>query len=138
DVIIVASVSCIYGLGAPDTYSEMLIRLKAGKPYRRDEFLFRLVETQYERNDYDFHRGTFRVRGDVIEVFPTFEESHGYRIEFWGDEIEKITKMDPVSGKAIEDLQKLDIYPGSHYVTPKEQLARAIKSIQAELEERLP
>ncbi|MCB9255253.1 MAG: excinuclease ABC subunit UvrB [Bdellovibrionaceae bacterium] len=138
DVIIVASVSCIYGLGAPDTYSEMLIRLKAGKSFRRDELLFRLVETQYERNDYDFHRGTFRVRGDVIEVFPTFEESFGYRIEFWGDEIEKITRVDPVTGKALEDLKKLDIYPGSHYVTPKEQLARAIKSIQAELEERLP
>lgn len=137
DVVIVASVSCIYGLGAPEMYREMLIRLKVGKEYRRDELLFHLVETQYERNDYDFHRGTFRVRGDIIEVFPMFEETNAYRIEFWGDEIEKISKIDPIKSSILEDMSKLDIYPGSHYVTPKEQLRRAIGSIQEELGPRL-
>lgn len=137
DVIIVASVSCIYGLGAPDTYREMLIELKAGKPFRRDELLFRLVETQYERNDYDLHRGTFRVRGDVIEVFPAYEETHSYRIEFWGDEIENIVRIDPLGRTASEPVKSLTIYPGSHYVTPKEQLKYAIRSIQEELKDRL-
>ncbi len=137
DVLIVASVSCIYGLGSPEMYREMLIKLKKGGEYRRDQLLFHLVETQYERNDYDFHRGTFRVRGDVIEIFPAFEETYGYRVEFWGDTIEKISRIDPISGKVVEDLKKLEIYPGSHYVTPKEQLRRAVSSIQDELGPRL-
>ncbi len=138
DLIIVASVSCIYGLGAPEMYREMLIDIEVGKDYRRDELLLHLVETQYERNDYDFHRGTFRVRGDVIEVFPASEESHAYRIEFWGETLEKISKIDPITGKTVEKLESLKIFPGSHYVTEKDQLKRAIKSVQEELLVRLP
>jgi excinuclease ABC subunit B len=137
DVLIVASVSCIYGLGSPESYKELVLHLKTGEEYRRDEFLLQLVETQYQRNDYDFHRGTFRVRGDTVEVFPAFEETDAYRIQFWGDEIEKISQIDPITGKVIEDRDFLDIFPGSHYVTPQEQLKRAIKSIQDELRERL-
>jgi len=137
DVIIVASVSCIYGLGSPECYRQMVLRLRKGETYRRDNLLLQLVETQYQRNDYDFHRGTFRVRGDTVEVFPAFEETDAYRIQFWGDEIEKITKVDPVTGNTICDQDLLEIYPGSHYVTPQELLRGAIKSIQAELQERL-
>ncbi len=137
DVIIVASVSCIYGLGSPELYREMLIQISKGMEQRQDNFLLHLVETQYQRNDYDFHRGTFRVRGDVIEIFPSFEESHAYRVQFWGDEVESIHKIDPITGKVIEELQDLTIYPGSHYVTPQQQLRRAIRSIQDELRERL-
>jgi excinuclease ABC subunit B len=137
DVIIVASVSCIYGLGSPECYREMVIDLKTSAEYRRDEFLMHLVEIQYQRNDYDFHRGTFRVRGDVIEVFPSFEEACAYRVQFWGDEIEKISKVDPVTGSTIEDVSELQIFPGSHYVTPQDQLKKSIKSIQEELRERL-
>lgn len=137
DVIIVASVSCIYGLGSPELYREMAIHLEKGAEQRRDEFLLYLVETQYERNDYDFHRGTFRVRGDVIEIFPAFEETHAYRIQFWGDSIESIKKIDPITGTVVEEITSLDIYPGSHYVTPKEMLKKAIRSIQEELQQRL-
>ena len=133
DVIIVASVSCIYGLGSPELYREMLIKLSPGQEYRRDNLLMHLVEIQYERNDVDFHRGTFRVRGDVIEIFPAYEETHAYRIQFWGDEVEKISKIDPLTGTVVEAVLTLEIYPGSHYVTEKEQLKRAIKSIQEEL-----
>jgi excinuclease ABC subunit B len=137
DVIIVASVSCIYGLGSPELYREMAIHLEKGAEQRRDEFLLYLVETQYERNDYDFHRGTFRVRGDVIEVFPAFEESHAYRIQFWGDSIEQICKIDPITGMVVAEVESLDIFPGSHYVTPKDMLKKAIRSIQDELQVRL-
>jgi len=137
DVIIVASVSCIYGLGSPELYQQMAIHLKKGLEQRRDELLMYLVETQYERNDVDFHRGTFRVRGDIIEVFPAFEESHSYRIQFWGDLIENISKVDPLTGKVVEELEDLSIYPGSHYVTPKDMLKKAIRSIQDELRVRL-
>ncbi len=137
DVIIVASVSCIYGLGSPDIYRGMVIPLKQGQEYRRDSFLMQLVEVQYQRNDYDFHRGTFRVRGDVVEVFPAFEESDAYRIQFWGDEIEKLSKIDPITGKTTAELDQIAIYPGSHYVTDKQQLKNSIRSIQDELRERL-
>ncbi|NDC25499.1 MAG: excinuclease ABC subunit UvrB, partial [Proteobacteria bacterium] len=137
DVIIVASVSCIYGLGSPELYRQMAIHLEKGAEQRRDEFLLYLVETQYERNDYDFHRGTFRVRGDIIEIFPAFEESKAYRIQFWGDTIDKISKIDPITGTAVEELDRLDIYPGSHYVTPKDMLKQAVFSIQEELRNRL-
>lgn len=137
DVLIVASVSCIYGLGSPEMYRDMMIELKKGETFRRDELLLALVETQYERNDVDFHRGTFRVRGDIVELFPSFEESHAYRISFWGDEIETIHKIDPITGNKLEDMDTLAIYPGSHYVTEKDQLRRAIRSIQDELRERL-
>jgi len=137
DVLIVASVSCIYGLGSPEMYREMVIELEQGMETRRDNLLMHLVEIQYERNDYDFHRGTFRVRGDIIEVFPSFEESHAYRIEFWGDEIERLSKIDPVTGSTFETIPNLKIYPGSHYVTPQQQLKRAIRSVQEELRDRL-
>jgi len=137
DVIIVASVSCIYGLGSPELYREMAIHLEKGAEQRRDEFLLYLVETQFERFDYDFHRGTFRVRGDVIEVFPAFEESHAYRIQFWGDSIEQICKIDPITGMVVAEVESLDIFPGSHYVTPKDMLKKAIRSIQDELQVRL-
>ncbi|MBI1862204.1 MAG: excinuclease ABC subunit UvrB [Deltaproteobacteria bacterium] len=137
DVIIVASVSCIYGLGSPEQYREMVIAIKKGEEFRRDNLLLHLVEIQYERNDIDFHRGTFRVRGDVVEIFPAFEENLAYRVHFWGDEVEKIEKMDPLTGRTVETLDHLDIYPGSHYVTERDQLTKAIKSIQEELRERL-
>lgn len=137
DVIIVASVSCIYGLGSPELYREMLIQLEAGEEHRRDELLLHLVEIQYERNDYDFHRGTFRVRGDVVEIFPAFEEATAYRLEFFGDDLEHISRIDPITGKVLGKQQSLEITPGSHYVTPKEQLRRAIQSIQVELQQRL-
>ncbi len=137
DLIIVASVSCIYGLGSPEMYREMLLDIEVGKEYRRDNLLLHLVEIQYERNDIDFHRGTFRVRGDVIEVFPASEEQYAYRIEFWGDQLEKISKIDPITGKTVDKLETLTIFPGSHYVTERDQMKRAIKTIQAELGERL-
>jgi excinuclease ABC subunit B len=137
DVIIVASVSCIYGLGSPEAYQGCLIYLQEGDRIERNELLRRLVEIQYERNDMDFHRGTFRVRGDVVEVFPAHEEALAIRIEFFGDEIERISIIDPLRGRVVERVKKVPIYPGSHYVTPQDNLRRAIESIKDELEERL-
>jgi excinuclease ABC subunit B len=138
DVIIVASVSCIYGIGSAEWYDHMTIRLeKDGEPMGRDELLRRLVDIQYERNDIDFHRGTFRVRGDVIEVFPAYEEDRAVRIEYWGDEIDSISEIDPIRGKVLHQLERYGIYPGSHYVTPERQRQNAIVSIRAELGERL-
>jgi len=137
DVLIVASVSCIYGLGSPEAYAGMLVRLEAGKEHDRDAVLKKLVEMQYARNDVDFHRGTFRVRGDVVEVFPAYEEDRAIRIEFFGDTVEAIHMIDPLRGRAIDSLEKVVIYPGSHYVTPPEKMERAIKGIEDELELRL-
>lgn len=137
DVLIVASVSCIYGLGSPEIYREMVIELQQGKPQRRDELLMHLVEIQYERNDYDFHRGTFRVRGDIVEIFPAFEVSDAYRVSFWGDEVEKLHRIDPITGKVLEELKTVTIFPGSHYVTERDMLKRAVRSIQDELQVRL-
>jgi len=137
DVIIVASVSCIYGIGSRDSYAEMLIILKRGETFRRDELLRELVEIQYDRNDVDFHRGTFRVRGDVVEVFPVGEEDRAVRIEFFGDEIERISEIDPLRGKVLKEVPSYAIYPGSHYVTPEEMRRRAGESIRVELRERL-
>jgi len=137
DVIIVASVSCIYGIGSAEWYDHMTIRLELGEGLRRDELLRRLVDIQYERNDIDFHRGTFRVRGDVIEVFPAYEEERAVRIEFWGDEIESISEIDPLRGKVLHALERYGIYPGSHYVTPEQQRKNAIQSIREELVQRL-
>lgn len=137
DVIIVASVSCIYGLGSPEAYHGMLLYLERGMDISREEILSKLVEIQYERNDIDFHRGTFRVRGDVIEVFPAHEESRAIRIELFGDEVEEISEIDPLKGKVVERLDKVPIYPGSHYVTPPDRLQKAIASIREELKERL-
>lgn len=137
DVIIVASVSCIYGLGSPEAYHGMLILLEEGMEYARDKFLRKLVEIQYQRNDYDFHRGTFRVRGDTVDVFPAYEDRHALRIEFFGDTVEAIHEIDPLKGKAIRRIEKAPIYPGSHYVTPAERLRIAIQNIREELRERL-
>ncbi|MBP1697155.1 MAG: uvrB, partial [Deltaproteobacteria bacterium] len=137
DVIIVASVSCIYGLGSPEAYHGMLLYLEKGMDISREEILAKLVEIQYERNDIDFHRGTFRVRGDVIEVFPAHEESRAIRVELFGDQVEEISEIDPLRGKVIERLDKVPIYPGSHYVTPPDRLEKAIQSIREELKERL-
>jgi excinuclease ABC subunit B len=137
DVIIVASVSCIYGLGSPEAYHGMLLYLEKGMDISRETILSKLVEIQYERNDIDFHRGTFRVRGDVIEVFPAHEGSRAIRVELFGDQIEEISEIDPLKGKVIERLDKVPIYPGSHYVTPPDRLQKAIQSIREELKERL-
>ena len=138
DVIIVASVSCIYGIGSSEWYQEMLINLEVGQEYRRDRLLRRLVDIQYQRNDIDFHRGTFRVRGDVVEIFPAHSENLAVRIEYWGDEIERIVEIDPMRGKVIAELDHYGVYPGSHYVTPDEHRKRAIESIREELREWLP
>ena len=138
DVIIVASVSCIYGIGSAESYHGLLIDLKVGEEFRRDNLLRMLVDIQYERNDVDFHRGTFRVRGDVVEVFPAYEQETAIRIEFFGDTVEAITPVDPLRGRAKgEPVQRYAIYPGSHYVTPQEQMRRAIADIRDELRERL-
>jgi len=137
DVIIVASVSCIYGLGSPEAYHGMLLYLERGMDISREAILSKLVEIQYERNDIDFHRGTFRVRGDVIEVFPAHEESRAIRVELFGDQVEEISEIDPLKGKVIEHLDKVPIYPGSHYVTPPDRLQKAVQSIREELKERL-
>src|SRR5580693_4430240 len=133
DVIIVASVSCIYGIGSAESYHGLLIDLKVGEEFPRDRLLRMLVDVQYERNDVDFHRGTFRVRGDVVEVFPAYEEATAIRIEFFGDEIEAIKEVDPLRGRIMGSLERYAVYPGSHYVTPQEQLRRAVSGIRDEL-----
>ncbi|MBI5537970.1 MAG: excinuclease ABC subunit UvrB [Deltaproteobacteria bacterium] len=137
DVIIVASVSCIYGIGSAESYSGMLIRLQKGTVLRRDDLLRQLVDVQYERNDIDFHRGTFRVRGDVVEVFPAYEQDRAVRIEFFGDDVESIKEIDPLRGRVLGELDRYGIFPGSHYVTPEQQMRRAVVSIREELRERL-
>jgi excinuclease ABC subunit B len=137
DVIIVASVSCIYGIGSAETYSGLLIEIVKGEEMRRDELLRRLVDIQYERNDTDFHRGTFRVRGDVVEIFPAYEEARAIRVEFFGDEVDSIREVDPLRGRVLGQLEKYAVYPGSHYVTPRQQLARSIAGIRDELRDRL-
>ncbi|MBN1918906.1 MAG: excinuclease ABC subunit UvrB [Verrucomicrobia bacterium] len=137
DVIIVASVSCIYGLGSPEAYRDTLILLKRGDEVDRDDVLRQLVAIRYERNDTDFHRGTFRVRGDVLEVFPAYEDDAALRVEFFGDTIEAISTIDPLRGKKVAALETVSIYPGTHYVTTERTLDEAIESIKAELAERL-
>jgi excinuclease ABC subunit B len=137
DVIIVASVSCIYGLGSSEAYEGMLLHLEQGQKVHRQDILAKLVEIQYERNEQDFHRGTFRVRGDVIDVFPAYEEDKAIRIELFGDEVDQLWIIDPLRGKKQDRLDKIAIYPASHYVTPKEKMERAIGSVRAELGERL-
>jgi excinuclease ABC subunit B len=137
DVLIVASVSCIYGLGDPDAYEKMILYLETGVTVERDRVLRKLVDLQYKRNDIDFHRGTFRVRGDVVEVFPAYEEEHAIRVEFFGDEVESIAVVDPLRGKKLGSLDKILVPPASHFVTPRETLDRAVKTIQAELLERI-
>jgi len=137
DVLIVASVSCIYGLGEPEVYFEMLVFLEEGQRIERDRVLRKLVDIQYQRNDYDFHRGTFRVRGDIVEVFPAYEESRAVRIEFFGDDVEALYEIDPLRGKVIRKLQSVCIYPASHYVTTEDRMEQAVRNIRTELRERL-
>jgi excinuclease ABC subunit B len=137
DVIIVASVSCIYGLGSPEAYHGMLLVIEEGVEIARDAILRRLVEMQYERNDVDFHRGTFRVRGDIVEIYPPYEEEKAVRVEFFGDTVEALSFVDPLRGKKLDRLTKISIYPGSHYVTTKDNMKRAILAIREELAERL-
>jgi excinuclease ABC subunit B len=137
DVVVVASVSCIYGIGAPETYQGMHLSIREGERIDRDEIIRRLVAVQYERNDYDFHRGTFRVRGDIVEVFPANEESLAIRVELFGDVVEAIHRIDPLKGAVLDALDVVHVYPASHYVTPAEQLERALGTIQEELGERL-
>jgi excinuclease ABC subunit B len=137
DIVIVASVSCIYGLGSPESYHGMHLALAEGEERERDDILRQLVALQYERNDYDFHRGTFRVRGDVVEIFPVAAESVALRVELFGDTIEAIHRIDPLKGQVVERVDRVAVYPASHYVTPAEELDRAVDSIKAELAERL-
>ncbi|GCE49345.1 excinuclease ABC subunit B [Thermosporothrix hazakensis] len=136
DVLIVASVSCIYGLGSPEEYNQVVLTLKVGEERRRDRILRHLTSIQYERNDANFTRGRFRVRGDVLEIFPAYEDL-AVRIEFFGDEIERMTEIDPLTGEVLGQRQRLDIYPAKHWVTTQERLNKAIESIQQEQEERL-
>ncbi|MBM15680.1 MAG: excinuclease ABC subunit B [Nitrospina sp.] len=137
DVIIVASVSCIYGLGSPEAYQGMLLFLEIGNRMERDYALSKLVEIQYKRNDIDFQRGTFRVRGDVLEILPVYERNEAIRIEFLGDEIESISSFDPLTRQTIAKLDRIAIYPASHYVTPQEPLQNAMMNIRKELLERI-
>ena len=137
DVIIVASVSCIYGLGSPMDYQNMVISLRPGMIKERDELMAKLVEIQYDRNDMDFHRGTFRVRGDVVEVIPAYESETAIRIEFFGDEIDRITEIDILTGEIKDELKHVAIFPASHYVVDRENINRAVQDIEVELKNRV-
>lgn len=136
DTIIVASVSCIYGIGSPDSYQEMSIKIKQGERRKQDKMIRLLTDIQYQRNDIDFHRGTFRVKGDVVDIFPAGSDS-AYRIEFFGDEVERITAIDPLTGEIIGTPASVDIFPSSHYVTPKQRLDKAIEAIKKEYQQRV-
>ncbi|MDQ6600322.1 excinuclease ABC subunit UvrB [Bacillus salipaludis] len=137
DVIIIASVSCIYGLGSPEEYREMVLSLRTGMEIERNQLLHRLVDIQYERNDIDFKRGTFRVRGDVVEIFPVSRDEHCMRVEFFGDEIDRIREVDALTGEIIGERDHVAIFPASHFVTREEKMRIAIENIEKELEERL-
>jgi excinuclease ABC subunit B len=137
DVIVVASVSCIYGLGSPETYGQMHAYVEQGTHLRRDDFTRKLVEMLYDRNDLDFHRGTFRVRGDVVEVFPAYEDERAIRVEFFGDEVDSISEIDPLRGRVLAKPKVAVVFPNSHYVQTRERLERAIEGIRAELDERI-
>jgi excinuclease ABC subunit B len=136
DVLIVSSVSCIYGLGLPEYYSKMQLSLEKGQTARRDDILLHLVEMHYKRNDYELSRSTFRARGDVLEIMPAYEEKLAYRIEFFGDEIDRISEIDPLTGKVNKRCEKITIFPGSHHVTPEEVRLTAIETIREELKQR--
>ncbi|QQR79286.1 MAG: excinuclease ABC subunit UvrB [Deltaproteobacteria bacterium] len=137
DVVIVSSVSCIYGLGSPESYHGLVCHIELGATYPRQQLLKDLIKVQYERNDYDFHRATFRVRGDVVEIIPAHEEERGIRVEFFGDEIEQISMIDVLRGNVLQRVPEVTIYPASHYVTPEAQTKRAIETIKAELKDRV-
>ncbi|MCA9513090.1 MAG: DEAD/DEAH box helicase family protein, partial [Myxococcales bacterium] len=137
DVLVVASVSCIYGLGAPENYGDMYVFVEAGQPLVRDDLLRQLVDLQYARNDHDFHRGTFRVRGDVVEIFPQYEAERAIRVEFFGDEVDAIAEIDPLRGKVLARPKRAMVFPASHYVATGDRIREAIVGIQEELGERL-
>ena len=137
DTLIVASVSCIYGLGSPEAYFEMMVYLEEGMTINRDQMLRKLVDIQYQRSDYDFHRGTFRVRGDIVEIFPAYEDRSALRIELFDETIESISEIDPIRGKILRRVDKATIYPASHYVTGEERMKQAILGIRHELKDRL-
>jgi excinuclease ABC subunit B len=137
DVLIVASVSCIYGLGEPEVYFEMVVFLEEGQTIDRDKMLRKLVDLHYQRNDYDFHRGTFRVRGDTVEIFPAYEEQRAVRVQFFGDQVEGMFEIDALRGKVIRKLQSVAIYPASHYVTTSDRMETAVRNIRTELKDRL-
>jgi len=136
DVVIIASVSCIYGLGAPEEYRSFVLTIERNKRYKRDKLVRHLVDMQYERNDYDFTRGRFRIRGDTLEIQPAYEET-ALRIEFWGNEIERIVEVEPLTGELLAHRDQVDIYPAKHFVTSHDKLMAAIEDIKIELEERL-
>ncbi len=137
DVIVVASVSCIYGIGEVEEYLRKMLTLNVGDSVDRNSILAKLVEMQYDRNDYDFKRGTFRVRGDILEIIPTYQRSKGYRVEFFGDEIERINEIDVLSGNVLNGKKSISIFPASHFVTSDEKMLEAIKRIRLELSERI-
>jgi excinuclease ABC subunit B len=137
DTLIVASVSCIYGLGSPEAYFELMVYVEEGSRIQRDQMLRKLVDIQYERSDFDFHRGSFRVRGDIVEIFPAYEDSSALRIEFFDDQVETIHEIDPIRGKVQRRVDKACIYPASHYVTGSDRMKQATRDIRVELKERL-
>jgi excinuclease ABC subunit B len=137
DVLVVASVSCIYGLGSPASYFDMLVVLERDDTVERDALLRKLVDMQYQRNDYDFHRGTFRVRGDVVEIYPAYEEGRAIRVELFGDTVESIAEIDPLRGKVLRRVERVAVYPASHYVATAPTLKKAVDGIRIELKERL-
>ena len=133
DVIVVSSVSCIYGLGNPIDYKNMVISLRTGMEYDRNALLKKLIEIRYERNDIAFDRNMFRVRGDTVEIYPVYAKEHAIRVEFWGDEVDRISEINVVTGAPVRILNHVAIYPASHYVTTKDKLARALAEIEAEM-----
>ncbi|MEN6300103.1 MAG: DEAD/DEAH box helicase family protein, partial [Anaerolineaceae bacterium] len=137
DVIIVASVSCIYGIGNPDAYGRVVINLQSGNIYRRNALLRQLIEGQYERNDLELKPGNFRLRGDTLEVIPAYQEKYGYRISFFGDEVERMVEFDPITGELKRQLPAIHIYPAKHFITDQEKLQQAIDDINAEMETRV-
>ena len=137
DVIIIASVSCIYGLGDPIDYEHMIVSLRPRMEKPRNEIMKKLVNMQYSRNEMDFKRGTFRAKGDILEIYPSNQEESAIRVEFWGDEIEKISEINPLTGKSIATREHVMIFPNSHYVTSKDKLEHALESIEKEMEERV-
>ncbi|MFO7976931.1 MAG: DEAD/DEAH box helicase family protein, partial [Candidatus Hydrogenedentota bacterium] len=137
DVLIVASVSCIYGIGSPETYEALRVKLAPGESISREDLLAGLVAMQYTRNDVDFHRGTFRVRGDIVDIFPAYEDAAAVRVEMFGDQIDALYEIDPLRATVNRRLRRMDIFPGSHYATTADNMKRAIKNIEHELEERL-
>ncbi len=137
DVIVVASVSCIYGLGDPIDYENMIVSLRPGMQKSRNDIMKKLINMQYTRNEIDFKRGHFRAKGDILEIYPSNQEESAVRVEFWGDEIEKISEINPLTGKPIGTREHIMVFPNSHYVTSKDKLEKALQAIELEMEERV-